>query len=122
MASGSGLATALAVLKGHAVAAAVVGTLVVGGGAAAVVAGAAASGAAATMTIVGEVRKAVQDGTPLAHLARDCGASRATGNPGSGGGQPTGTPGARPTGTPGARPTVILGCSYHLQDLFASPP
>jgi hypothetical protein len=38
MASGSGLATALAVLKGHAVAAAVVGTLVVGGGAAAVVA------------------------------------------------------------------------------------
>src|SRR5260370_24161822 len=38
MASGSGLATALAVLKGHAVAVAVVGTLVVGGGAAAVVA------------------------------------------------------------------------------------
>jgi hypothetical protein len=38
MASGSGLATALAALKGHAVAAAVVGTLVVGGGAAAVVA------------------------------------------------------------------------------------
>jgi hypothetical protein len=36
MASGSGLATALAALKGHAVAAAVVGTLVVGGGAAVV--------------------------------------------------------------------------------------
>jgi hypothetical protein len=35
MASGSGLATALAALKGHAVAVAVVGTLVVGGGAAA---------------------------------------------------------------------------------------
>jgi hypothetical protein len=33
MASGSGLATALAALKGHAVAVAVVGTLVVGGGA-----------------------------------------------------------------------------------------
>jgi hypothetical protein len=35
MASGSGLATALAALKGHAVAVAVVGTLLVGGGAAA---------------------------------------------------------------------------------------
>lgn len=36
MAAGTGLATALAALKGHAVAVAVVGTLVVGGGAAAV--------------------------------------------------------------------------------------
>src|SRR5258708_4675905 len=230
MASGSGLATALAVLKGHAVAAAVVGTLVVGGGAAAGVAvttgtvqlpgaatlhgqngkateapdtatphtaaacatsgdaarlasifapmfggatgtaqtdictlfvgsdghafgfgeiqqtleiaaaievkggktaclsGSASHGqgsgnsgqpsftapssvVAATMTIVGEVRKAVQDGTPLAQLAMDCNAAHVTGNPGSGGGQgqPTGTPGAKPTGTPGAKPTGTPG-------------
>ena len=63
------------------------------------------------MTIVGEVRKAVQDGTPLAQLAQQCDAAHVTGNPGSGGGQgqPTGTPGAKPTGTPGAKPTGTPG-------------
>lgn len=228
MASGSGLATALAALKGHAVAAAVVGTLVVGGGAAAVAvttgavhlpgaatqqgqngkateapdtatphtaAACATSGDAARLAaifapmfggastaqteictlfigsnghalgfgevqqvleitaaieanggktacltssashgqgsgnsgqpsftaptstasttdgIIADVLKGMQDGTPLAQLARQCDAPHVTGNPGSGsgGGQPTGTPGARPTGTPGAKPTGTPG-------------
>jgi hypothetical protein len=67
------------------------------------------SGADATMTIIGDVRKAVQQGTPLAQLARDCDAAHVTGNPGGGQGQPTGTPGAKPTGTPGAKPTGTPG-------------
>src|SRR5260370_695640 len=102
IASGSGLATALAGLNGPDAAAAIE----VNGGKPACLSGSAShgqgsgnsgqpsftapsSGAAATMTIVGEVRKAVQDGTPLAQLAMDCDAAHVTGNPGGGQGQPT---------------------------------
>src|SRR5260370_27410304 len=78
MASGSGLATALAVLKGHAVAAAVVGTLVVGGGAAAVVAVTTGTvqlpGAA---TLPWQKRKATEAPDPATpHTAAACAPSR----------------------------------------------
>jgi hypothetical protein len=66
-----------------------------------------------TLTDIGLILKADADGTPLAQLAHDCGATPATGNPGGGGtdhGQPTTTPGARPSETPGgARPTGTPG-------------
>jgi hypothetical protein len=60
------------------------------------------SGAAATMTIVGEVRKAVQQGTPLC-------AARPAVRRGARDGQSRRLPGAKPTGTPGAKPTGTPG-------------
>lgn len=72
-----------------------------------------------TETIIGKVIAADGHGTPLAQLARNCGATPTIGNPNGGAdtgqptgtpdGKPTGTPGARPTGTPGARPTGTPG-------------
>jgi hypothetical protein len=73
------------------------------------------SSAANTMTIVTKVLDAAQHGTPLAELAKQCGASHVTG--GGDQGQPQGTPEAKPThtpegkptGTPGAKPTGTPG-------------
>jgi len=69
------------------------------------------SGTANTAGIIGQVTAAAQNGTPLAQLAHDCGATPTTGNPtgGTDQGQPTTTPGARPSETPGAKPTGTPG-------------
>ncbi len=69
------------------------------------------SSADTTATIIGEVIAADGHGTPLAQLAKNCGATQTTGNP-SGGtdhGQPATTPGAKPSETPGAKPTGTPG-------------
>jgi len=84
------------------------------------------STADATMGLVKQVLDKADHGTPLAQLAKDCGATHVTGNPGDGGNgqrptetpggaRPTGTPDARPTGTPGARPTGTPGHPLILQ-------
>jgi pilus assembly protein FimV len=72
-----------------------------------------------TNTIIGNVIASDAHGTPLAQLARNCGATPTTGNPDGGvdtggptttpGAKPSETPDARPTGTPGARPTGTPG-------------
>jgi hypothetical protein len=66
-----------------------------------------------TETIIGAILKAdpTGNGTPLAQLARACGATATTGNPngGAGDGPPTTVPGGEPTHTPGARPTSTPG-------------
>jgi hypothetical protein len=72
-----------------------------------------------TNTIIGDVIAADAHGTPLAQLARNCGATPTTGNPDGGtdtgaptttpGAHPNETPGAKPTGTPGAKPTGTPG-------------
>jgi hypothetical protein len=63
-----------------------------------------------TEKLTGQVIDADAHGTPLAQVARNCGATPATGNPNGGTdqGQPTTTPG-KPSETPGAKPTGTPG-------------
>jgi hypothetical protein len=61
----------------------------------------------ATMAIITKVLDAADHGTPLAELAKLCGASHVTG--GGDQGQPEGTPEAKPTGTPGEKPEGTPG-------------
>lgn len=76
MAAGSGLATALAALKGHAVAVAVVSTIVVGGGAAAVATGAVhLPGTSSQQSAHGAVAKGNSTETSSGHSAAACAAS-----------------------------------------------
>lgn len=85
-----------------------------GGAASATIPTATASG---TTTIINAVIAADGHGTPLAQLARACGATPTTGNPnggtdqGQGQGQPATTPGAgaNPGATPGGKPTGTPG-------------
>jgi len=61
------------------------------------------SSASNTMAIVTKVFAAAEQGTPLAELANQCGATHVTG--GGDQGQPEGTPEAKPTHTPEGKPT-----------------